>query len=331
MMVEIIKCLIYSEIIWVIFRKQRFRKRLIMLISVVIPTHNRAKILTRSITSALSQTHSNIEVIVVSDGSEDNTKDVVNYFEKNDERIKFISYLDAKGANYARNKGAQAASGEYIAFLDDDDEWLPYKLEKQLEKFKENENIGLVSSSVEIIYEKDKVKYNSISNKEGDLSKKILYSNCIGSTSTVMVKTNIFKKVGGFDENLGALQDYDLWIRICQKAYVGAVEDICVRYYNQIGSAQISGQTEKYEDAYRYINKKYEKLIRNLTKSEIKARNKRQCFGLTKRALRNKDKKSAIKYLIQASKTGLDFKIIMYFFLLIFNYSFILKIKSLNR
>jgi glycosyltransferase involved in cell wall biosynthesis len=91
-------------------------------VSVIIPTHNRAKLLERAIKSVLEQTYANFEIIVVSDGSTDETDLIMQKYKNQDARIKYISYYPAKGANHARNIGIKAAEGEYIAFLDDDDE-----------------------------------------------------------------------------------------------------------------------------------------------------------------------------------------------------------------
>lgn len=131
------------------------------LVSVVIPTHNRADLLPRAINSVLKQTYTNIEVIIVSDGSTDNTRDVVDSFIKNDDRVKFIEYTPSKGGNVARNKGIEASTGEYIAFLDDDDEWLLEKLKKQVEIIESDKEIGLVYTGSRIIYVNEKVEYNS--------------------------------------------------------------------------------------------------------------------------------------------------------------------------
>ena len=100
-------------------------------ISVIIPTHNRADILPRAIKSIQNQTRSVDEIIVVSDGSTDNTDEVVKEFAAKDDRIQLIEYHPGHNGNYARNKGLEAATGQFIAFLDDDDEWLPRKTELQ--------------------------------------------------------------------------------------------------------------------------------------------------------------------------------------------------------
>ncbi len=102
-------------------------------VSVIIPTYNRANLVSRAIKSVLNQTYQDFEIIVVDDCSEDNTEEIVKSF--NDSRIRYIKHKKNKGGSAARNTGIKRARGKYIAFLDDDDEWLPSKLEKQIMLF----------------------------------------------------------------------------------------------------------------------------------------------------------------------------------------------------
>ena len=186
------------------------------MISVVIPTHNRVDLLPRAIRSVQNQTYKDIEIIVVSDGSTDGTDNLMEELSKKDPRIKYISYHPGHNGNYARNQGIMAAHGEYVAFLDDDDEWLPSKLEEQLKIMESDPEIGLVYTGTHSVYVDDGIEYDSYPIYQGDMSKQILYSNYIGSTTTVMLRRQIFEKSGLFDEELPAIQDYDLWIRVCQ-------------------------------------------------------------------------------------------------------------------
>ena len=100
------------------------------LVSCVLTTYNRSKILKRAITSVLNQTYTNIELIIIDDNSKDNTSDVVKII--NNKRIKYIRNTSNKGLSYNRNLGASLSKGEFVAFIDDDDEWFPLKIEKQL-------------------------------------------------------------------------------------------------------------------------------------------------------------------------------------------------------
>ena len=107
-------------------------------VSVIITTYNRAHLVGKAIKSVLNQTFQDFELIVVDDGSTDNTEEVINSF--NDTRIRYIRHKINKGGNAARNTGLRNSKGEYIAFLDSDDEWLPEKLERQLEVFKKSQD-----------------------------------------------------------------------------------------------------------------------------------------------------------------------------------------------
>src|SRR5699024_11017436 len=128
-------------------------------------------------------------------------------------------------------------------------------------------NIGLVYSGAEIIYDNLKLSYQTKPSKAGDLSKEILEMNYIGSTSSVIVRTNILQKTELFDEELRALQDYDLWIRICQKTNVGLVKEPLLNYYNILSATQISDDVEKYEKSLEYIQLKYENLYGSYSES----------------------------------------------------------------
>ena len=104
-------------------------------VSIIIPTYNRAHLIGRAIQSVLNQTYQNFEIIVVDDGSTDNTEEMIKEFQKHDKRIKYIRHEKNRGGAAARNTGIKVARGEYIAFQDSDDEWLPEKLEKQMDVF----------------------------------------------------------------------------------------------------------------------------------------------------------------------------------------------------
>jgi len=274
------------------------------LISVVIPTHNRKDLLPRAIKSAQNQTYGNIEIIVVSDGSTDGTDEIMKEIESHDNRITYISYKPGKGGNYARNTGIKAAKGEYVAFLDDDDEWHSDKLEKQINIVKSDPSIGLICCGINSITEGVDYVTKYIPPAEYDSSKLILMKNCIGSTTTVMVKKDIFEQSGLFDEELGALQDYDLWIRICQHTHVGVVKESCVEYYNYKSSNQVSQYTDKYEKAVERISTKYEGLVETLTEEEKKERHIWLQLLLAKKCIRNGDPKGARKFVKKAQKYG---------------------------
>ncbi len=271
-------------------------------ISVIIPTHNRADLLPRAIKSVQEQTYPVDEIIVVSDGSTDNTDEVVKDLQRSDGRIKLISYHPGHNGNYARNQGLAAATGDYIAFLDDDDEWLPQKNERTMSVFRQNPEYGVVYTAQHCIYTDMNYQYDTTHTKHGDLSKQILFRNYLGSPSQVMIKAEVLKKTGHFDLKLEALQDYDLWIRCCQVAKIGCVTEPCINYYNCGSSNQVSSNTEKYIRSKNYIDEKYSDIISSLTKEEQRTYNALNQIIIAKRCLRNGEKKHARACVVKSMK-----------------------------
>lgn len=298
------------------------------MISVVIPTHNRCDLVGRSIDSVLHQTYNDIEVIVVSDGSTDDTDVVVSKYENSDHRVKYVSYTPAKGGNYARNLGISHSTGEYVAFLDDDDTWFPEKLEKQLKVMEENPLVGLVYTGCHVIYVNEKVEYRSIPQKSGDLLHDLLLDNVVGSTSTVLVRKTIFEQSGVFDEKLGALQDYDLWIRIAKYAQIGVVSEELINYFNYRGGKQVSALTSKYEAAFDYINSKYKNEIAGLSEKDYKIKMQHQYFLLGNKAMRNNDNATARRYFRKLLKISFSKKGFIYYLLTFTNFKVVLKLRS---
>ena len=299
------------------------------LVSVVIPTHNRVELLPRAIESVLKQTYADLEIIVVSDGSTDNTEEVVKKYTDSDSRVKYIGYSPARGGNVARNIGIEASQGEYVAFLDDDDEWLPEKLDRQIDLLEKDVNVGLVYTGVRIIYVNENIEYNSMSKERGDLKKTILIDNCVGTTSTVVLRKSILKKSGMFDDKLKALQDFDLWIRIAQHSKVDVVSEPMINYYNYLGAKQVSAVTQKYIDAFKYINEKYEKQMRILSEDEMRQKQTEENFLLANKAMRNGEAKLARVYLKKIMKVGFSKKAVVYYFLSFLSYKTVLKVRSM--
>lgn len=188
-----------------------------MFFSVIITTYgNRIEKLERAIWSVLNQTFRNFEIIVVDDNG--NNVEIKNQnielikkmgVEKG---IKYFTYQENKGANYARNYGIKKSKGKYVAFLDDDDEFVEKKLELVYKECKED--VGLIYSEVKYIdifgeYLGKKKVYS-----EKELKKEILKKNFIGPTSAVVINKDILEKIGLFNEELESCQDWELWIRV---------------------------------------------------------------------------------------------------------------------
>lgn len=234
-------------------------------VSAIITTHNRSYLLKRAIESVLNQTYSYMECIVVDDNSTDNTREVCNLYP-----IKYI-YIpkeESHGGNYARNLGIKNASGEYCAFLDDDDYWMPTKIEKQVEllekkkcecvyclRLMENIQNGSVVSQ----------KNEGLTYKyEGNISKKI-FRHTITSTSCILATKRILDQIEGFDEKLFKMQEYDLLIRISQLSHIYYChgEPLVCFTNNQDDGNRISIDPTRLPVAKKYIENKHRLLLKN--------------------------------------------------------------------
>lgn len=200
-------------------------------VSVIIPTHDRAEYLRGAIASVLQQTFQDFELIVVDDASAESNLEVVRSF--HDERIKFIQHEIQKGGSAARNTGIGSSKCDYIAFLDDDDEWFPDKLGRQMALLLASPpEVGCIYTGyVTVDRSTGETKAQQIPQKRGDLSCDLLSENCLGGTSCVLLKRECLDKVGLFDEKLPSFQDYDLWIRISKKFHFDYIREPLLRYY----------------------------------------------------------------------------------------------------
>lgn len=185
-------------------------------VSVIIPTYNRAHVLGRSIQSVLNQTYQDFELIVVDDGSSDNTEEVVRNF--NDIRIKYIRHDKNRGLSAARNTGIKAARGQYIALNDDDDEWLPHHLEKSVSAFrKASPQIGVVYSGY-LNREGGRETYVSAPKTariETNVHASLLRGNFVG-VGTAVMRRECFAKAGLFDECCPSAEDWEFWLRVAK-------------------------------------------------------------------------------------------------------------------
>jgi GalNAc5-diNAcBac-PP-undecaprenol beta-1,3-glucosyltransferase len=195
------------------------------LVSVVIPTYNREALLRRAILSVQKQTHKNLEIIVVDDASEDRTADVIN--ELDDNRIRYIKHNTCRGGSAARNTGIDFSLGEYITFLDDDDEWMENKVECQLKDVCEYD--GVLCSAFIAGQRRSVRSYNKTIVDVNDLKKGFVFS---GGTNILFAKTEVLRRVK-FDENLNSGQDWDLMIRIASDFSIRYVDQPLVIYHNE--------------------------------------------------------------------------------------------------
>jgi len=197
------------------------------LVSVVIPTYNRARFISQSIESVEQQTFKNYEIIVVDDGSNDNTAELLQL--RYGKKIVYIRKQDNQGLAAARNTGVEAARGKYIAFLDDDDQWLPEKLEMQVVLMQHNPSLGLAYCNAYLVNESNTLIKEIQGSKRGYIFDDMLTSNHFG-ISSVLLQKKVFLETGLFDECLSALEDWDLWIRVSKMYEVDFVNRALVTY-----------------------------------------------------------------------------------------------------
>src|SRR5438067_9202421 len=185
--------------------------------SVIIPTYNRAEFLRLAIISILNQTFQNFEIIVIDDAAQDYTREVVNSL--SDKRIRYIRHEENKGVSAARNTGVANSKGGYIAFLDDDDEWFPEKLQKQFDLLEAcPPTTGVVYTGILVVEESSrKILAKHFPKRRGNVFEEILTQNRIAQTSTFFLRKECFEKAGLFDESLDFGEDHDMWLRISKE------------------------------------------------------------------------------------------------------------------
>ncbi len=200
------------------------------LISVIIPSYNRANTLPRAIESVLEQTDSHFELIIVDDASTDDTKKIKDFYKSN-HRITFYENSKNMGVSYSRNQGVLLAKGDFLAFLDSDDSWYPNKLKLQREYFINHPQCPLVHCEETWIRNGRQVNPKKIHQKSGGNIFEKSLRLCLISPSSVMLKRSVLKDFGGWNENFIVCEDYDLWLKITSQYSVGFLETPLVMKY----------------------------------------------------------------------------------------------------
>jgi glycosyltransferase involved in cell wall biosynthesis len=246
-------------------------------VSVIIPTFNRFPMLCEAIESVLAQTNPDFELIVIDDGSIDETGSVREIYR---DRLHYI-HQENRGASAARNLGAAEAGGNLICFLDSDDLWLPGKIEVQKSLMEEDPEI-LISYTEEIWYRRG-VRVNpgkKHAKFSGWIFEKCL-PLCIISPSSVMIQKKLFERVGGFDESLPVCEDYDLWLRISKDVPVHLIEESLIIKRNG-HSGQLSASDWGFD---RYRVQSIARILENGDLNEIQASSARMVMKMKCRIL----------------------------------------------
>lgn len=226
-------------------------------VSIIIPTYNRSDMLDRLLESVINQTYKNFEVIVVDDNSNniEAYKKVVDKYSKAINEFTYYRNAENKGAPYCRNLGIKKSKYELLAFVDDDDEWLPDKLKLQVKKIINNPKIGLVYTWTNAVDEKYNVLYEYKYSIKGNALYEIL-KKCFIPSPSVMVKKTVFDKTGLFDESFPSCQDWDMWTRIFAEGYHCDVVKKVVTLYHKHENPTI-GTSKKAAIGYRLFYRKH--------------------------------------------------------------------------
>ena len=193
-------------------------------ISVIIPTYNREATLERAIKSVLEQNYSDFELIIIDDGSTDDTSKILRKYKK---QIRSFSMLHS-GVSAARNFGINKACGEWIALLDSDDYWLPQKLEKQMQWLDENPEFKIHQVGEKWIRNGKFVNPMDKHKKYSGWIFEQCLPLCIVSPSAVIIHKSVLDDVGLFNEGMPVCEDYDLWLRVAKKYQIGLMEELLI-------------------------------------------------------------------------------------------------------
>ena len=202
-------------------------------VSVVIPAHNKGSTIIPAIESVLHQTFSDLEIIVVDDGSTDDTRDRVKGFRH---RVRYI-HQERAGVSAARNRGIEESRGEFVSFLDGDDLWLPRKLELQLAALKRETHINAVQCSAYLVNNSLKVVDARLCSPAQDtLLDFLLFRNLPGFGSTLLARRSCIEALGGFGTDLVILEDWDMACRLARSGALRSLPDFLVLYRQHPGN-----------------------------------------------------------------------------------------------
>lgn len=277
------------------------------LVSIITITKNRADLIHRCIESIHRQTYQNYEHIIVDGNSSDNTKEIVSSY--NDPHIKYIK-LPKSGASYQMKEGSQRAKGKYITFLDDDDEYCPEKIEKQVEVFETLSNeYGIVYCWMTYYDSKDlsHALYVHAPTYRGDVHVEAVTGPNISGTPTLMIRNEVFQEYGGtFSEDCGLEgSDWELVARICQKYKVENVPESLVKVYINHGHSRLTTEI-KHNDIITF-SKYFLSTFKNVYAEDFHRANW-HIYDLVRNNLKIRNYREALHYYLLLLKTKPSFK-----------------------
>ncbi len=233
------------------------------IVSVIIPTYNRAHCIERALKSVQKQTFTDMEILVCDDASTDSTRDIVRAYQVNDSRIRLLCHSENQGAGAARNLGLEVARGEYIAFLDSDDEWLPEKLEKQvtlMESLTNDWGICHTGAYIRKNYNRA-LLFKPREDYNGDVFHLYVLGKLRFLTPTLIVRKICFENTGIFDEKLLRGQDVELLFRVLMLYKLAVIPNPLTIVNLQTDKLSSSTFTDQLESSRLSILEKHEKVV----------------------------------------------------------------------
>jgi glycosyltransferase involved in cell wall biosynthesis len=271
------------------------------LISVVIPARNAGKYIGRTLACAQRQTHTNLEIIVVDDGSGDDTPAIVDALSKIDSRIKYVCRT-AAGVSAARNFGVSISSGDLIATLDADDLWLPDKLERQVRLLLAASDVGVVYCWSAGIDEKDRIVLPvwNRSHAQGDVLHEIVESGILSNGSTPLFRKSAFHDAGGYDEALALSEDWKFYTALAGVCRFAVIPQCLTGYRIRDDSASVNVQAmeEAIAGVTRWIRERWPQIPEQVFRKRAYSVNAYLAFL----SIRSASYLTAMRYLMRAAK-----------------------------
>ena len=220
-------------------------------VSVIIPFYNAEKFIAETIQSVLEQSYINYELILVNDGSTDDSEKICWSF--SDKRINYLKIPNG-GVSMARNIGYAKSSGEYVAFLDADDRWLTERLQKTVDKMNDDSSIGLIHTHIAVIDENGKKTGQVFHGKEGWILDDLLKWEecCIPAPSSILVRREVLKNVGLFDKNLSTAADHDFFFRVSSKYKIAMLPEVLGEYRVHENNMHLNIKRMEKDHVYTY-------------------------------------------------------------------------------